>query len=293
MRLLSVNSAELQNLLGQHHIYQDPFKRVNWLRLNVEDYWLPEQALSLYGLPQYNDVSEVQRKLLSRIEFLHFLEAGVWLEGLFMERLSRCAGYAKDNIELLKFHLNELREEAGHSLVFIEIIQRSGLPRVQIRFHKLRWLNWLARNAPIDSLLFWLTVMMGEEIPDRVNRVIRQHQSSVCPAIYDIATFHTIDEARHINFTRRLVDSGARKISRFKTALLKNILQRLFDEFVNSYFYPQPSSYEMADLAPGTAWAHLARTNSNRERFVHKQVVGVLRNLRELGIPLTWRPPKP
>ncbi|WP_455202396.1 diiron oxygenase, partial [Kaarinaea lacus] len=191
MSLLSAKSAEILEQLNQHHIYQDPVKRVNWLRLSLDDYWLPEEALSLYGVSEFMVLPPEQRRAVSHFEYLHLLEANVWLEGLFMERLAQSASYARKNIALLKYHLNELREGAGHSLVFAEIIQRSGLPRVATRFHELYWVNWFTRRTSVDSVAFWLAVMLGQEIPDRVNRVIRQHKNIICPAIFDVATFHT------------------------------------------------------------------------------------------------------
>jgi len=288
MNGLSTSSKELLAQLSHHEDYQDPFKRVNWLRLNRETYWLPEEALSLIGVPEFEELSESQRKLLSQLEFLHTLEAGLWLEGLFMERLSRSACYAGKNLALLKFHLNQLREEAGHSLVFAEIIHRSGLARVPTQFSKLSWMNRLGRYAPMNSMVFWLAVMVGEEIPDRLNRFIRQHRNSICPAIYDVATFHAIDEARHISFSRRMVAARAKQMSPLRARVLTPMLQRLLNQFLRRYFYPEPGLYDLAGLSPGVAWATLARNNPQRLQFVRKQVAGVLRHLNDMGFDLRY-----
>lgn len=290
MSLLSTKSAEILEQLNQHHIYQDPVKRVNWLRLSLDDYWLPEEALSLYGVSEFMVLPPEQRKAVSHFEYLHLLEANVWLEGLFMERLAQSASYARKNIALLKYHLNELREGAGHSLVFAEIIQRSGLPRVATRFHELHWVNWFTRRTSVDSVAFWLAVMLGQEIPDRVNRVIRQHKNIICPAIFDVATFHTVDEARHISFSRRMVDAGVQDISSNKAVVLRFVLQRMLNQFVDAYFYPEPGLYDFAGLVPGRSWANLARKNPHRVQFIRQHLSGVLHNLQQVGIQLTWQP---
>ena len=290
MSLLSAKSAEILEQLNQHHIYQDPVKRVNWLRLSLDDYWLPEEALSLYGVSEFMVLPPEQRKAVSHFEYLHLLEANVWLEGLFMERLAQSASYARKNIALLKYHLNELREGAGHSLVFAEIIQRSGLPRVATRFHELHWMNWFTRRTSVDSVAFWLAVMLGQEIPDRVNRVIRQHKNIICPAIFDVATFHTVDEARHISFSRRMVDAGVKDISSNKAIVLRFVLQRMLNQFVDAYFYPEPGLYDFAGLVPGRSWANLARKNPHRVQFIRQHLSGVLHNLQQVGIQLTWQP---
>ena len=289
MSLLTAKSAEILEQLSQHQIYQDPIKRVNWLRLSLDDFWLPEEALSLYGISEYMVLPVEQRKALSHFEYLHLLEANVWLEGLFMERLARSASYARKNIALLKYHLNELREEAGHSLAFAEVIQRSGLPRVPTRFHEARWINWFARNTSVDSVAFWLTMMLGQEIPDRLNRVIRQQKTTICPAIFDVATFHTVDEARHISFSRRMVDAGIKELSPKKAIVLRFVLQRMLNQFVGCYFYPEPGLYDFAGLVPGRSWAALAQKNPHRAQFISQQLSGVLHNLEQIGIKLQWR----
>lgn len=290
MSLLSTKSAEILEQLNQHHIYQDPIKRVNWLRLSLDDYWLPEEALSLYGVSEFMVLPPEQRRAVSHFEYLHLLEANIWLEGMFMERLAQSASYARKNIALLKYHLNELREGAGHSLVFAEIIQRSGLPRVATRFHELHWVNWFTRRTSVDSVAFWLAVMLGQEIPDRVNRVIRQHKNVICPAIFDVATFHTVDEARHISFSRRMVDAGVQDISANKALVLRFVLQRMLNQFVDAYFYPEPGLYDFAGLVPGRSWANLARKNPHRVQFIRQHLSGVLHNLHQVGIQLTWQP---
>lgn len=289
MSLTSAKSAELLDQLTQHRIYQDPVNRVNWLRLNLDDFWLPEEALSLYGVSEFMVLPTEQRKALSQFEYLHMMEANIWLEGLLMERLSRAALYARRNIALLKYHLNELREEAGHSLVFSEIVQRSGLPRVATRFHALRWFNWFARNTSMDSAAFWLTVLLGQEIPDRMNRLIRQHNNVVCPAIFDVATFHTVDEAQHISFSRRMVKAGIKELSPAKSFVLRFIMQRMLNEFVAAFYFPEPGLYDFAGLVPGRSWASLARKNPHRIQFVRHQLSGVLHNLERTGIHFTWQ----
>ena len=290
MQFLSAKSAEILEQLNQHQIYQDPIKRVNWLRLSLDDFWLPEEALSLYGMTEFMVLPIEQRKALSHIEYLHFLEANIWLEGLFMERLVRSTSSARKNITLLKYYLNGLREMSGHHLVFAEIIQRSGLPRVPTRFHEAKWIGWFARKLAFDSIIYWLSLMFGQEIPDRLNRVIRQQKTRICPAIFDVATFHTVDEARHISFSRRMVMSSAKKLNSRQTFLLQFVLQRLLNQFVDAYFYPEPGSYDHAGLVSGRVWATLARKNPHRIQFIRQQLSGILNNLSQIGIHLTWKP---
>lgn len=69
--------------------YRDPVSRIHWDRLSTRQYWLPPEAISLHDVPEFMALPEADRLHLSHYEFLSFIEAGLWLEGMFMERIAR------------------------------------------------------------------------------------------------------------------------------------------------------------------------------------------------------------
>lgn len=281
--------SSLQEQLSRNSTpYVDPLTRVDWEQLRTDQFWLPESALSLYGLPEYNELSEAQRRSLSHIEFLHLLEAGLWLEGIFMERLGR-ASRGTEGMSRRIYHLHELREEAGHSLMFLEVFRRSGLPRPHTRFRSMRLANLLARHAPFDSFAFWIAVLIGEEIPDRLNRYARKHQDEIAPGVYQVMKIHIIDEARHIAHARDILDRRLRTMPRWRVRLLRPLILNVFRDFVRALYFPTPHAYELAGLHPGRAWAEAAWRNPQRTRFVDECISSTLRALQEHGIRLSWR----
>lgn len=99
---------------------------------------------------------EADRLRLSHYEFLSFIEAGLWLEGMFMEWIARSMRRDARNHAALKYRLHELREEAGHSLMFLELMERGGLSIPYRRHSDLRLANLFGRYAPLKSLGFWM-----------------------------------------------------------------------------------------------------------------------------------------
>ena len=82
--------SELAEQLSRNSApYRDPVSRINWDRLSTREYWLPPEVISLHGVPEFMDRPEAERMHLSHYEFLNFIEAGLWLEGMFMERIVR------------------------------------------------------------------------------------------------------------------------------------------------------------------------------------------------------------
>jgi hypothetical protein len=263
--------------------YVDPLVRVNWESLGKGGWWMPESALSLFGIPAFRQLSEAQRCALSRYEFLHLLNAGLWLEGLFMQRLSRALHTTSEDLAQTVYQLHEIREEAGHSLMFLELIRRSGLRGPSNPFLKLRLANWLGRYTPFDSYLFWVAVLIGESVPDSVNRYLRKHRDSVCSTVYDITHIHVVDEARHISHAGHMLQRRRVAMPSWQMPLLQPIVNQVFRQFVSTFFFPKPEIYELAGLQDSKHWARVARTNPNRKQFVQENVAGVVRLLNNVG----------
>lgn len=278
-RQLSRNSAP----------YFDPLAKIRWDQLSTEQYWLPPAALSLYGVPAFDALPAPQQMRLSQLEFLSFIEAGLWLEGIFMERITRAARRDAADRPTLKYRLHELREEAGHSLMFLEVMERSGLSLPTAWRRRLPLAEAVARWAPLASSAFRIAVVLGEEIPDRLNRYVRQHADAVCPAIVEVCTAHIVDEARHIAYARELLEQRVPALSRARRTLLRPLLQQLLQQFVRTFYYPRAALYELAGLYPGAHWARLAWTNPERTRFVQQCVAPTTAMLAQRGLPVIWR----
>ena len=283
-------TAELLDQLSRNSVpYADPLARLDWSQLDREQAWLPETALSLYGLPEFRHLDDEQRLRLSQLEFLNLIEGGLWLEGLFIRRLSKIPGRSRHNLPQQIYRLHELREETGHSLMFLELLRRALPLQVENRFHDLRTANWVARYAPMSSAMFWMAVLIGEEVPDRMNRLIRKQRDEVCPLISDMVSIHIIDEARHIAHARQTLAARLPVMPGWQKRLLRPLIQRVFRQFVLAFYFPPAQVYEAAGLADGHSWAAAARRNPYRIAFVEQCVQSSAGLLREHGLPLRWR----
>ena len=287
----SATTLLLDQLSRNSSPYQDPMTRVNWNELDTDSYWLPEPALSLYGVPEFMDCPQQQRIRLSQYEFLHLLEVGLWLEGLFIAQLGRGLRRHQASFSLAAYHLHELREEAGHSLMFMELMRRSGLTRVPLDGRRLRWLDRIGRHVSADSLLFQALTLIGEEVPDRMNRFILRQRQSLCPAVVEIIRLHTIDESRHIAHAKNRVSVALRSAGGLARLATRFLLPRLFRHFVQLVYFPGPGVYQRAGFAPGRCWADVARHNPRRHRFIEQQLESSLRVLKQQGYALHWRRP--
>ena len=263
--------------------YRDPLARVRWAELNLSHYWLPPEATSLYGTRQYEQLDERTRRLLSQYEFFGVIRSGLWFEALFMQRLT-----ARMSCELsLTRHaylLHEVREEAGHSLMFLKLLESSGLPLPDLHRARPRRLEQAGRWLSVDGALFWLAVLIGEDLPDKLNRYVRQQpEGTVNEAIRDVCLMHMIDEARHVAYARKTVETRLAAAGALQRRVLPPLVRRLFAAFVETAFLPTADLYELAGLAPGARWRALARRNPHRQQFLARLLAPSIRLLEGYG----------
>ncbi|WP_018864958.1 diiron oxygenase [Thioalkalivibrio sp. ARh3] len=286
-----MNSSQelLDHLSRNSQPYEDPLTHVRWDALSLDDFWIPEEAVSLFGTPEYSALDDARKRRLSQYEFLYFISGALWLEGLFMERISRISMHSTGRLDRLNYRLHELREEAGHSLMFIEFMRRSGLPLPERRFPKPKLATLVGRFSPFESSIFWIAVMIGEEVPDRMNRLIRQHKDSISPTVDDIVTRHMIDEARHMAHARDTLESYLDTLPSWQKWAYRPLMRRVFRQFVHAFYYPTRDIYELAGLPEGPDYRRIARENPRRASFIDTCVDPALKILRDQGLVLNWR----
>lgn len=268
--------------------YDDPLLNVRWQELEKDQFWLPEEAISVFGTAEYEILSETQKKRLSQVEFINFIEAGLWLESLFMERIGRSVRQDRQHLSELTYHLHELREEAGHSLMFLELIRLSDLNVPNNHFNRLNFANLFARYAPFNSAIFWVAVLIGEEVPDRMNRYIRKHKDMICRPIVDIVSIHIHDEARHIAHAKSMIHHRLSGVSGFKNNLMEIAINKMFNDFVRAYYYPPNSVYLAAGLDKKINWQQVSLKSHHRQHFVHSSIRPTLETINAQGVKLNW-----
>lgn len=263
--------------------YRDPLAQIDWDALDTVGYWLPESALSLYGLPQYADIPLAVRQRLSQYEFVNVIQCGLWLERVFLQRLTRTLSPDLPRAEY-QYVLHELREEAGHSLMFLKTIEASGLPLPPAAWRPPALSGALARWAPARGELFWLAMVLGEHLPDHYNRWLRQQGDAVHRTVREICTLHMKDEARHIVYARTRLDRLRASRGGLRRALLAAIGRRLLGQLAEVFYFPPARFYELAGLGDGAAWRRLALRNPVRRRFVTERLAPTERLLERCGL---------
>ncbi len=273
LRQLSENSSR----------YRDPLVAIDWAGLKGDSFWLPEAALSLYGLAEYDTLAADVKQRLSQYEFINVMCCGLWLESVFVRRLSRKLGLHLARAEY-EYFLHEVREEAGHSLMFLKAIEASGLELPQGAWHAPRIADVLARCAPTGGALFWLATVIAEDIPDKFNRHVRGNAATVNPVVRQICSLHIMDEARHIAAARSRLEQAFKDASAWHKRMLNPVMNLLLRQLVDTFYVPPAKFYELAGLTHGERWRKLACANPVHREFARQCLAPTLRMLEGYGL---------
>jgi len=260
--------------------YRDPLESIDWRAVDRECWWLPPKELSLAGVPEFEALPLATRRRLSHREFEHLAQAGLWLEAMFMQRLAHLAPRTRDAVHRARY-LEEIREEAGHSLMFLKLLRGGG---VATR-NGPRLAETLAGWLPTRSALFWAMVVAGEELPNRLNHRLQQgvEDATLSAVVYRLSHLHSRDEGRHAALAREHCEEAARRLAAWQRAALSPLLSWLLNALARYLYFPPLAVYADAGLTPGRLWRRRALANPRRRAAAGAMLDPTLAFLRRVG----------
>jgi hypothetical protein len=265
--------------------YRDPFEELDFGSADPTRAWLPHELLSLACLPEHASMTEPERIRSSQVDFARLCAAGLWLEGLLMSRVTArgCIGVAPDEARIM---LREVREEAGHGLMFLEMIERAKLPGVAL-LGPTRLLSWVARRLNADDAEFWAMVYIGESITNNfVARALRRARANerICPLAWQVMALHHRDEAHHIAAARALLESRIAGMSVLRRQVFGATFDVLLRCFLEATLYPTEASLAAVGIAQPRRVARAVRASPARRALADACAQPALRLIGRLGL---------
>ena len=149
-----------------------------------------------------------------------FMRIGVEFESVLKRGLLDFAAGLPGGSPEFRYVYHEVIEEAQHSLMFQEFVNRTGLdiPGLPplLRFVAGRVIR-LARTFPE---LFFVFVLGGEDPIDHVQRQALRGEQPVHPLLRRIMQIHVTEEARHLCFARHYLKEHVPRLGTLRRATL-------------------------------------------------------------------------
>jgi hypothetical protein len=115
---------------------------------------------------------------------------------------------------------HEVIEEAQHSLMFQEFVNRAGLETPGLPWDMRvgsRRVVGLGRRFPA---LFFVFVLGGEDPIDHVQRTVLRSGTEIHPLLERIMRIHVTEEARHLSFARSYLRTNVPRLSAWRRRAL-------------------------------------------------------------------------
>jgi hypothetical protein len=142
------------------------------------------------------------------------MKTGLQFESVLKRGLLEFASELPNRSPEFRYAYHEVIEEAQHSLMFQEFVNRSGAdPTGLKRIDRIgaRFVIGLGRRFPP---LFFIFVLGGEDPIDHVQRQELRSGIPIPPLLERIMRIHVTEEARHLSFARHYLKTQMRNLSR-------------------------------------------------------------------------------
>jgi hypothetical protein len=222
-----------------------------------------------------------------------FCYTGRIFEGILSRGLLRFAATQPHNSLEYRFAYHEVIEEAHHSLMFQEFVNRSGMPVPVVDDEFVQGSSGVAEFGTTFPEMLFIYALGGEDPIDYVQREDHRKGSTRPPLIQRISQIHIVEEARHVAFARsylrlnvpKLNDERRTEMSLAVPVILGEMSKRMMqppEHIITTYDIPQDVIDE-------------AFTNNPAHRHVVVASLAKVRDLcEELGLMTTearelWR----
>jgi hypothetical protein len=154
------------------------------------------------------------RSRISLYRFASAAQLGWQFENVLKRGLLEMAFATDTRNPVFRYAYHEVIEEAHHSLMFHELVNRSGMDIPGMPAYIRMRTRFVVRLGRVFPELFFIFVLAGEDPIDFVQREALRNAPGLPPVMTRIMRHHVIEEARHIGFARMFLLTNVPKLSK-------------------------------------------------------------------------------
>ncbi|MFF4981321.1 diiron oxygenase [Streptomyces sp. NPDC001046] len=249
----------------------DPVTEVDWeTPLDKDFHGASPEWSTLYGTSYWDELSEAQRKELTRQEAASVASTGIWFEMILQQLILRDI-YAKDPTDdTVQWALTEIADECRHSIMFARGAEKLGAPAYRPR--RLAFELGRAFKTLAFGEAAYAAILVAEEVLDVMQRDWMRDER-VVPFVRTINNIHVVEESRHMKFAREETRQHLAKAGRVRRHLHAFVIAVAAYVIVTSMV--NESVYANAGLDPERALAE-ARGNEHHKAMMRSSCAGLM-----------------
>src|SRR3954471_6950493 len=182
------------------NLSRDPASEVDWEKpLDRSFHGTSPEWSSLFGTAYWHEMSEEQRRELTRQEAACVANTGIWFEVILMQMMLRDIYTENVTSPQFQWALTEIADECRHSIMFARGAAKLDAPP----YKPPRAVVELGRA--FKALAFgetaYAAILVAEEVLDVMQRDWMR-DDRVAPFVRTINNIHVVEESRHMKFAR-------------------------------------------------------------------------------------------
>ena len=229
----------------------------------------------------YRGLPQAERAQIGLQRIVTAMKIGVQFEGVLKRGLLEYAARLPNRAPEFRYTYHEVIEEAQHSLMFQEFVNRSGFDPPGLPWDMRLGSRWVVQMARWFPSLFFLFVLGGEDPIDYTQRrQLKDHESH--PLLERIMRIHVTEEARHLSFARHYLRREVPRLGRVRRFVLSLAAPVLLGEMARQMLLPSPALVNEHGMPRATLKQVVA--DDDGRRFVSDSVGKVRRLCVDLGL---------
>jgi len=225
----------------------------------------PDDVLG--GTAWYRSQPQAVRARIGLHMMATFMKIGLQFEGVLKRGLLEFALKLPNGSPEFRYAYHEVIEEAQHSLMFQEFVNRSGFDIPGLTWWQRIGSRLVMRFGRTFPELFFIFVLGGEDPIDHVQRTALRNGREIHPLLRRIMQIHVTEEARHLCFARHYLKEHVHELgpvrrfilsrrAPFILAIMAQMMMRPSGQIVRTYGIPRAVIREAYTRNP----VHRART---------------------------------
>jgi hypothetical protein len=241
----------------------------------------PDDVLG--GTEWYKAQPQPVRAELGLCGFVSAMKMGVVFESVLKRGLLEFAAGLPNRSAEFRYAYHEVIEEAQHSLMFQEFINRSGEDPGGLPWNKQLGARQVVRFGRVFPELFFFFVLGGEEPIDFAQkRALRSHQVPH-PLLKRIMQIHITEEARHLCFARNYLEQRVPKLGWFARLALMVAIPFILGEMARMMLEPSRGMIRRFQI-PESVVREAYKDNPAHKLRVRESLSGVAKLCLDFGL---------
>ena len=187
-------------LRSSEELSYDPARDVDWdTPLDTSFHGTSPEWSTLYGTSYWEEMTEDQRRALTRQEAASVASTGIWFEMILQQMVLRDF-YAEDPTDpAFQWALTEIADECRHSIMFARGAAKLGAPAYRPKRHVID-LGRVFKALAFGEAAY-AAILVAEEVLDVMQRDWMRDER-VVPFVRTLNNIHVVEESRHMRFAR-------------------------------------------------------------------------------------------